>query len=315
MKLVGQAPARISLFGGGTDLPIFYEKYGGIVISMAINIRQHLEIEDGPQSWSMPERANKSFYTNLFKECGVDELSFKDKSFKTSFDGEIEGGLGTSAAAAVLMVHAAHKITGREITSRDIAEKAWDVEVNKMGLYGGKQDQYASVTGGMNAIVFDKNGINTYLIQRDIAEKISRNVLLFYLGYPRKDPKVQEMLLDISEDRTKNLLAIRHYAEMAYGAIWLNDLYLLGELLDRSWAEKKKVNSGVTYPEIDLIYEGAKEAGALGGKVCGSGGGGYIIFVVPQDKQTDVTNVLNNAGLKRVDYAIDWQGAEVRQIW
>ena len=192
MKIIASAPCRISLFGGGTDLPVFYEKHGGLVISMAINLKQHIEFDtDAPKGispeWAIPQNGNVDFYGKFMDEFKLNRVFFVNKS-----DAPIQSGLGSSASAAVALVAALSRIKGQNLTKEEIAEKAWDIEVNKLGLYGGKQDQYRAVYGGFGSTRFKDYAISTVynaFVNNDFWEE---RLMLFYTGETRKDPKIQE---------------------------------------------------------------------------------------------------------------------------
>ena len=308
MRITGSAPTRISFFGGSTDLPVFSNKYGGTVISMAINIRQHMVVSMTERmGWIYPNGANKEFYLNTFKNLGVEELPM----LIANFDGHIEGGLGTSASAAVLMVEIANRIHNRKMTRSEIAETAWDIEVNQLHLYGGKQDQYAAAFGGLNMIKFtDRVEIDP--LPRHMADELTRYSLLFYLGFLRKDAKIQEQFLSLTPEQERALVAINSYAVEARRHLEIGDYESLGKLMNTCWLEKKKSNSRVSLEAIDRVYELALDSGAWGGKVCGSGGGGYMLFMADPKDQPRIVEQLAGVGLKLIDFSPDYQGVETR---
>ena len=310
MKIVVKTPTRLSFFGGGADLPVFYMKHRGIVISMAIDIYQNLEITNTNQQIFYPPEANENFYWGVLNDFGIGKSG--DFGFKASFDGFIESGLGSSAACAVGLVAAASKIKGLEMTKAQIAERAWDIEVNKMKMYGGKQDQYASVFGGMNVIFFNKLGIKPDPFERERAEALVDQTLLFYIGENRKNPKIQERLRILNSKQIKSLMAMVEISEAAIGYMWTGNWFRLAGLLNESWKYKKLSNSGMTTDRIDEIYIKAGEAGAVGGKLCGSGGGGHMIFMVPPEKHAGVTDALIKLGCTPIDFKIDWNGVMVK---
>jgi len=304
------APTRISLFGGSTDLPVFYEKYGGMVISMAVNIRQHIELHQESNDWIMPDGATSGFYLSFFKEFKIHLLH----GMKAQFDGIIESGLGSSASAAVALIGAMNKLKDLGMSREEIAEKAWDIEVNKLGLYGGKQDQYAAAFGGMNQIWFTRDDVLVNSFPREIAEFWGKNILLFYTGQNRKKKKIQEQLIKLTPKQVSSLQMIKRQALLVQSDIMLCNTAKVGKHLDTSWHYKKESNKLVTNKEIDMIYSTAIAAGALGGKLCGSGGGGHMIFVVESRKQEAVTKRLEGLGCKYIDYSVDYNGLEVKCV-
>lgn len=310
MRVTATAPCRLSLFGGGTDLPVYFNKYGGIVISMAINIRQHITISDESNVYSYIEGANPKFYDAFFKE-----MDFRPSSMLTSFDTHIESGLGSSASAAVALVGAIDKFLGLGMNRREIVEKAWDVEVNHLGLYGGKQDQYAAAWGGLNVMWFSST-VGTF--RKDInghkRDYLLEHILLFDTGESRKEEKIQEELKSLNNDQLMALHLIKKYANLARKAIECGDVMSIGSLLNEAWEFKKKSNPKMSNEKIDRIYEEAMIAGATGGKLMGSGGGGFMFFFVEPRFQSLVIKALEDLGCKHIDFSVDDNGLDVRRL-
>ena len=305
MTIYSQAPTRISLFGGGTDLPVYSNRFGGMVISMAINIYQRFFLGDEKGEWETISN-NKNFYETIFKQVG-----YLPNKFHQDFDGPIESGLGSSASCAVGRIAAATRLKEVRLTREEIAEKAWDIEVNKLKMYGGKQDQYAAAYGGMNIIYF-KETVQVDPFERWRSEKLTDNLMLFYVGSVREDTKIQEELLVLDQDKINSLHTLKEIAEAAIGYLWTANWPKVADLLDSSWHYKKLSNPKISNEKIDEIYTKAKEAGARGGKLCGSGGGGHMIFMASPEKQGDVTRELTNMGCTPVDYSIDWNGVTTK---
>jgi D-glycero-alpha-D-manno-heptose-7-phosphate kinase len=312
MKVIAQAPTRISLFGGGTDLENYYKKYGGMVISMAINLRQHIEIKtDNEEIFGtkkgLPEHFSFDFYRKFAEEFKL------AGTLETSFDGIIESGLGSSASAAVALVGVIAKAKNIPMGRREIAEKAWDIEVNKLGLYGGKQDQYISAFGGLQAIYF---GVNDSIYLNNLGykqeEMIEDNLLLFYSGENRKNPKIQEELKELNAEKLSSLNEIKKIARYAKNSLDQFDIIGIGKLLNDSWIFKKKCNPLMTTNRIDFIYDTAMRAGAMGGKLMGSGGGGFMFFWVDPCNHELVIKTLTDIGCTWWDYSIDHEGLETR---
>lgn len=310
MIIKATAPSRISLFGGGTDIPSFYEKYGGIVISMAINIKQHIELETKDDGifggLEMPDHANHNFYRAF-----AEEMDFTG-TYKSKFDADIQTGLGSSASCAVVLVGAIARAKGLKMTRSEIAEKAWDIEVNKIGLFGGKQDQYAAAFGGMNVIIFGEK-VEVKPVNRLAAEDMVDHLLLFDTGLRRTEPKLQENLKIPSSEQIRALLKMSAIALKAAPRLFFKDYEGLASLLQESWKEKKKSNK-ISTSEIDTIYNVAIESGAMAGKLLGSGGGGCMVFIVKPDKRKEVINALGKLGCKHLDFSIDWNGLGVRTL-
>ena len=196
------------------------------------------------------------------------------------------------------------------LNSYQIAEKAWELEVDKIGLFGGKQDQYAATFGGINVIEFKKGGeVNVIPMARGFIEPLFPSLVLFYTGKNRKSSKIQEGLKEPNSDQIKALNRIKRLALEAIDPISKGDFRVVGALLDEAWEWKKLSNKGVTNKELDDIYSKAKELGAYGGKTCGAGGGGFMLFVVNPTEREDF---IKNLGLEWWDFSPDFNGLEVR---
>lgn len=254
----------------------------------------------------MPDGANSGFYIPFFEKDKIHSLM----GLKAKFDGEITGGIGSSASAAVALLGALHKLTGKEINPKEIAEEAWDIEVNNCGLFGGKQDQYAAAFGGVNVFEFGKE-VKVNSLMPSFIEPIKDSILLFHTGSNRKSSNIQEGLKKLSKAQIFHLDQIKNLTIEAIKVIGSGDIKKFGELLSLSWEYKKKSNKGVSTDKVDKLFDKAKELGAYGGKLCGSGGGGYCIFIVEPSRQEEFKK---NIGIKWVDYQISYDGLSTRII-
>src|SRR3990167_965754 len=204
MKIIATAPTRLSLLGGGTDLPTYSSKYGGLVLNLAINLYQRVELSDTkPHSVNTPVGSKIDFYEAIFKEFDLDINSF---NILCTFDGIIESGLGSSASAAVALIGSINKLKGLGMTREQIAEKAWDIEVNKIGLYGGKQDQYAAVFGGVNVLEFKTGGeVGGQQLTPQFINGVLPGIVLFYTGENRKSATIQDGFKILSAEQIGSL--------------------------------------------------------------------------------------------------------------
>ena len=306
MKIKASSPCRLSCFGGGTDVDSYAVKYGGLVISMAIDIRQEF-IFDTESSERIPAPGgNINFYDAFlrkFKYTG---------GFKQNFDGLINAGMGSSAAAAVAMVGAMSRLNDLRLSKNAIAQKAWEIETIDLDMYGGKQDQYASVFGGFNLIRFGKN-VEVERLDSKLGAWLKENIVLIDTGIRRKDTKIQEGLRELSEEQRKALSLIKDAAYTSLGAIKRKDLSIIAIAMQASWSAKKLSNN-VSTPEIDTIYNLGINNGALTGKACGAGGGGYMLFLSPPFKQEKLIKILAQNGYKQRTFDIDYQGLKVEVI-
>lgn len=322
MKILSTAPSRISIFGGSTDTAPYCDEYGGIVLSLAINLRQHLtmfcsdQTEDfnngrgGPNI--IPLNGSHEFYYQILDEYGLNDMHYT--KLESEFDGLLEAGLGSSASAAVALLGAINKRLNLNLTRNEIAQKAWELETQKIGLFSGKQDQWASAFGGVNVFEFNPVhpfGVKVNALSRDFIEPLLPYLVLLYTGFNRKSATIQEGLRELSGPQVEALDQIKTTAFNGIKAIIEKDFYEVGRLLQEGWEHKKESNKGVTNRDIDSIFERALSLGSLGGKLCGAGGGGFALFMVePKNRQSFIEGM----GLEEFDFDISWDGLDVRRL-
>lgn len=319
MKIIASAPTRISLFGGGTDMPSFYKEHGGMVISFAINLRQHFTFHYGNEvikpsemKDEFPYGANKEFIYQMFTDAKIGGGVF---NIKSTCEARLRSGLGTSAAAAVATLCAIDRIKEKTETKlEELVKRAYKAE-ETMGWYGGMQDYYASALGGTNIIYFEKNAPNRIVgVQRPIAEDFAQGMVLVWTGERVEKNKhhIQDLFKTSTAKRTQALLDMKEMTQNALSLLLKKDFIKIGKQLDIYWKMKKKSNPLVTTEKIDKIYEQAMEAGAFGGKLLGAGRGGYMLFLVePVDRKLFVER-MKRQGIEEVDFMLDFQGVETR---
>lgn len=310
MIVTASAPLRISLLGGGTDVEPFASQFGGIVINFTINLRQHVTLYTDKdtkmfQESLFPDKSQPKFLTDLLKEFKI----MPPYIIHSSCDAHLGSGLGSSAAAAVALLCAIKKLKGMNLSLPMIANSAWDAETH-MGWYGGKQDQYATTYGGWNVMEFGSD-VRVNPLARGFVEPLKDSMVLFYTG----ERKIKQPQEKFREPTKKQIYALNQIKELAVGSldyIVKGDSQKLGGLLDLAWQQKKDSNQNVSNPQIDTIYQHAKDAGAFGGKVCGSGSGGYMFFMVDPQQRKSFLQHMARTGLTEVDFDFDFQGAEAR---
>jgi D-glycero-alpha-D-manno-heptose-7-phosphate kinase len=289
---------RISFGGGGTDLEAYYSKHGGLVVSAAIDKYFYAVIsESGSQSLQLISANYGSFHNqervqdlvwdgNLaLPKAVVDHfgLPIGHDVFMAS---EIPPGtgLGSSSAAAVCLCLALAKKQGIHLSRKELAELATRLEIEKLGMPIGKQDQYASAFGGINVIQFTREGttVEPLLLHADKVKELEKSLMLFFMGSSRSSSTILRQQRESTRrgDRVvvNSLHAIKELALEMLKALERGELAAMGQLLDLGWQQKKLLASNVTNPKIDRWYQVAKEAGALGGKVTGAGGGGFLLL-------------------------------------
>ena len=228
---------------------------------------------------------------------------------ETSFDGLIGAGLGSSASFSVALLAAIKRSKDERIENRTkLAQEAW-MEENKMGWFGGKQDQVAAAHGGLNVITFGKN-IELAGFNRMIGDNLLQYLHLFYTGGKRDSYKIQRKLEKLSPDKIHYLNQLKDIAIIGQKALFDGRMELVGKLLHASWEAKKGL--GVSNEKIDRIYEKGKKAGAIGGKLLGAGESGYMVFFVPPQKKEKFLEEMIKIHLERVDFEVDYQGVSTR---
>ncbi|MGA2286744.1 MAG: GHMP kinase, partial [Dehalococcoidia bacterium] len=226
-------------------------------------------------------------------------------------------GLGSSSTVAVALTKAFSTLVGQRLSAADVAEKAYRIESGQLGSPCGRQDHYASAFGGINAIYFRKEGVQVSPLRLDAAtrEQLQERLLLFFLGSSRSAADILQEQRQGARDSNDRVVEAMHRLKEAAAetkeALENGDLPRLGRILRQSWEQKKRLASGVTNPRIDEIYERALDKGAIGGKVAGAGGGGFLLLYCEPAFREKVCGEMESLGLYRMDFHFDMGGAKV----
>ena len=305
--VVTKTPLRISLAGGGTDLAAFYEREHGAVLSTAIDkyiyvtVKQHGPVFDERirLNYSKSETVQKldEIENNIVRES-LRFLSI-DCPIYVSTVGDLpaSSGLGGSGSFAVGLLNALHAFKGESVPAGQLAEEASHIEIEVLREPIGKQDQYASAFGGLNVFCFKPGGIVTvepHHMPNGLLRSFFKNLMMFWTGHSRDASCV---LSEQKENTPRKMKALRQMRGHAYQlqSLLSNghcDVQAVGRILDETWQVKSQLASTITNSRLDTWYSRAKEGGALGGKVCGAGGGGFLLFVVPPDRHQSVRDAL-----------------------
>jgi D-glycero-alpha-D-manno-heptose-7-phosphate kinase len=330
-----RSPLRISFGGGGTDLPAYYERFGGMVVSAAISPACHvslvshagagvvLQSRDFGVSVAVPSQRQVVIREPLslpravlswFAERGLCPDGVR---IATRADVPPGSGLGSSSAMTVALVSAVAAHVALPLTPRMAAEIACEIEIDLLGRPIGRQDQYASALGGLNTITFSSDGVVVTPVSLAPAARqvLQDHLLLVSTCRTRDSSKVlraQRAASSIDGEVTRRLHHIKELAATMETALLAGDLQEFGALLHESWQLKRGLAQGVSSTEIDRWYQIARDRGAYGGKIAGAGGGGFFLFCVPPDRRADVTLGLSGAGLAPLPFAFDDQGCTVR---
>lgn len=329
--LIARAPMRISFGGGGTDLEAYYAKYGGLVISTAINKYFYAVIttdeSDDLQVISADYRSlfRHSPYKDLFwdGDLALPKAILHHFGIRRGINLFVASevppgtGLGSSSAAAVTMVRAISTLVEQPMTKQQVAELASYIEIGKMGMPIGKQDQYASAFGGLNKITFTSEGVTVepVKIAPDVRQTLEKRLMLFFTGSSRESTSILKHQRKSTQDRDESVLQalhnIKQVAVDVQSCLERGDLDEFARLLHYSWQEKRRLAPGLSTSFIDECYALALEKGASGGKITGAGGGGFLLVYCEEAVQDTVTTALEERGLKRMNFRFDHQGATV----
>ena len=311
-------PQRISFVGGGTDLPSFYKEHEGGVISSAIDqyvyvtVKQHSTLfqEEYRLSYSKTEHANRldDIENSIAREC-LRLVNVESPLYiATAADLPASSGLGSSSSFAVGLLHALHLLKGERVSPGQLAEEACEVEINILRNPIGKQDQYAAAFGGLNHIVFKKNGrveIDHLVLQDNLIDRIFENSLLVWSGIQRDASSVlskQNKKLGGQVDRYRSLIQDGHDCKELFLNPPQDFLRYFGGLLDRTWATKKSLEDSISSSAIDDIHKQIRSLGGYGGKLSGAGGGGFFFEIVPQELHGAILDLYGPSKVLKVAY-------------
>lgn len=295
--IITKTPFRISFAGGGSDLPDFYEKYGGCVLSTSINRYCYISIHPYFNSrYTLLKYSENELVEELPQiqhrifNCVLNEAQLHGVEITSTADIPGGTGLGSSSTFTVGLLHTINCYRGKYLSKGTLAAKACQVEIEKLGSPIGKQDQYAAAFGGLNFIRFHPDGgvsVSPIVMQPETYQKLQENLVMFYTGDVRSANSIlAEQKRNISsEEKAQNLQKMCALAEDMKGALEHDDLSSFGSLLHKGWELKRTLASGITNPAIDEAYRTAMENGALGGKLLGAGGGGFLLFYCPPARQ------------------------------
>ena len=333
MVLIARAPMHICLGGDGTDFPAYYERHGGLVVSATIGYYVYVILSAGSREGmhiiAADPRAlcQRSTRGDLFWD---DDLSLP-KAITDHFN-LYDGlniflasqvppgtGLGSPGSVAVSMIKALAFWCGLDLAPRQVAEMACHIELEKLAMPVGKQDQYAAAFGGLNCIRFSRGdvSVDALRISPETREALESRLMLFFAGTSRQPSGALQPREQAGEERDNGTLrrleAIKELGLEICAVLEQGDLEAFGNLLHQSWVEQRQLMDGFTSPFLDQCYQTARQHGALGGKVTGAGSGGFLVLYCPEGRQAAVTQALTTLGLQRWPVALDDEGVQVME--
>lgn len=330
--LIVRSPVRISFAGGGTDLPSYYKLYGGAVLSVAIDKYLYTRLrrrDDGRVQVSSSTLQQASSWHDLCQldlagtdlEIPVAAMKYFgcDLSLDLSLTGEVPPGtgLGSSASICVNVLKALSTHLRRPLSNYELAETAYRIARHTLNKPIGKQDEYGAAFGGLNFIRFhsdERTEVEALNLSPELTETLRGSLMLFFTGATHSSWEIlqeQERQTAGNGAALNALHAIRELADDMRAALTAGDLDAFGAMLHEGWMQKKSLSRKISNSRIDSFYRTARQAGALGGKITGAGGGGFLLLFCPPAKQERVRRALEKMGLKQMDFHFDMQGTRL----
>jgi len=322
--IITRTPFRITLGGGGTDLPAYYSRHGGFIFAAALDKYMFISVNrpivddlvrlkyTRSEIVAHRDQVQHEIAREAMRMTGIE----RGLEITSMADVPAGTGLGSSSCYAVGLLNALHTLLRQPVSYQALAEEACRLEIDLLHKPIGKQDQYIASFGGLTVLEIAREGTVTVSranVSDSTLDDLQRNLLIFYTGTDRSS-------LDILSEQSRgaaqpaspvveSLHAIKEMGCRIREFIEEGDLTSFGLLLDQHWQHKKKLSSRVTSPHLDALYQLAKENGALGGKISGAGGGGFFVFYTERDHQK-LRNSLRAAGLREMRYRFDFEGTK-----
>ncbi|MCK9162984.1 MAG: dehydrogenase [Bacteroidales bacterium] len=322
MIIRSKAPLRLGLAGGGTDVSPYSDIYGGCILNATTSLYAYCDIiptNSGTINFFLQDKNKKysyksekvlpidgeidllkAIYNRIVKDYSLNVLSFDIHTF---VDAPAGSGLGTSSTLVVAVVGAFCEWLSLPLGEYDIANLAYKIEREDLQLAGGKQDQYAATFGGFNFMEFFSEGkviVNPLRIKEETLNELSRNIVLYYTETSRNSSDIIQLQQENVKHNNKESLEAMHklkeQAIMMKEALLRNNLDEIGHILNIGWEFKKQMAKGITTQLFEDVYSSALKAGAIGGKISGAGGGGYIFFYCPNNTRYDVIQSMSKFG-------------------
>lgn len=318
--IIVQTPLRISFFGGGTDFPSFFMEEGGCVLTSAIDkfifltIKQRFDVKlrIGYTRTEMVDRVDDIQHELIREALRLTGIS-RGVEITTMGDIPSEGsGLGSSSTVTVGALHAMYAYLGEIVSAERLAREACAIEIEILKKPIGIQDQYIAAYGGLRFLEFKPDGeviAERVKLSIEAQRALNDNFLLFFTGVSRSSSSVLSEQKNKIKDRMMELREIKQMAYQARAYLEAENFDALGELMHQSWELKKRLAGGISNGRINDMYEAARRAGAIGGKIAGAGGGGFILLYVPYERQNRVRAALRD--LQELPFRLETDGTKI----
>jgi len=323
--IITRTPFRITLGGGGTDLPSFYQEHGGYVLAVGIDKYMFMNVNTPILNDFIRVR-----YTKVESVDRVDDIEHTLARTALKYFGiqngiEIDSiadipagaGLGSSSCYLVGLINALHVLTNTQVSPQQLAEETCHIELDILQKPIGKQDQFMAAYGGLTTLLIDKDGavkVQPLSIPHDLMGELEGNLLLLYTGNAHDATAILAQQDEATKKKDSgvvtSLMEIKDIGIEIASAIQRGNLSRFGELMDLHWQTKKRLTKDISNPQIDAWYEFAKKNGAIGGKITGAGGGGFLMLYCEGNK-AKVRSSLREAGLRELMFRFEFEGSKV----
>ena len=306
--IITKTPFRISFFGGGTDMESFFREHGGAVLSTTFDKYCYVNVRHLPRFF---DYSTELSYSVIERVASIDEINHPAirnamkmldmHEIRLTYEADLpaRSGLGTSSSFAVGMLNAFYALKGKYVDKKRLADEAIYLERILCLEAGGWQDQIAAAFGGINRIDFNQDGtydVKPVIIHPDRKKQLNDNLLMFFTGFTRFSSELQKINQAGYDEKVKQLQQMYDLVDVAEKVLVdkYSDLDDFGRLLDTTWRLKRQTGAAITTNSIDALYDKGIQAGALGGKLLGAGGGGFLVFYVQPEKQAAVKEAMKD---------------------
>ncbi len=322
--IITKTPFRISFFGGGTDYPAWYKNYGGSVLATTIDKYCYISCRRLPPFF---EHKHRIVYSRIENVKSINEIEHPAvrgvfnwldivDGLEVHHDGDLpaRSGLGSSSAFTVGLIHALKGLNGELVNKSQLARDAIYIEQNVLNENVGSQDQISAAFGGFNKILFHKNdsfSVEPITLSALRRQDLQSHLMLCFTGFSRIADSIAKSKIDNLKNREAELIRMGEMVDEAINILLSNHISIdeFGKLLDLSWKYKRSLSERVSTPEIDQIYDAAMQAGAIGGKILGAGGGGFMLLFAKPEKQPAIRERLKK--LVHVEFNFENSGSRV----
>lgn len=323
--IITRTPFRVTLGGGGTDLPSYYSRFGGFIFSFAMDKYMYINVNRPVVDnlirlkYSKSETVEKvtELKHDIARAC-LEKLGIAHTiEIASMSDIPAGSGLGSSSCYTIGLLHAMHTLKREYIPLQDLAEEACEIEIDILKKPMGKQDQYLAAFGGFTVMEISKEGVvqvSQANVSNGMLEDLKSNLFLFFTGVKRINKEILGEQSRSTEKSKKEVLESLHYIkESGYKILEIvetGNITELGKMFDEHWQYKKRMAKGITNPEFNKIYDTAMKNGALGGKISGAGGGGFFLFYCEEGKEK-LRSAMAEMGLKEMYFDFDFEGTKI----